>query len=107
MKKLPVRRFANEADEARWWDDHRGVVEKNLLAAMKSGVASRGGPRRVISEQRESKNITIRLALADIERASALVARKGIGYQTYMKILLKEALDRESRHLAPRPKTRR
>jgi predicted DNA binding CopG/RHH family protein len=31
----------------------------------------------------------------DIERARRLAEKKGIGYQTYMKILLREALDRE------------
>ncbi len=61
----------------------------------------------MIRERRESKNITIRVALADIERARSLAARKGIGYQTYVKILLKEALDRESRRVALRPKARR
>ena len=33
----------------------------------------------------------------DIERARRLAEKKGIGYQTYMKILLREALDREDR----------
>ncbi len=107
MKKPPVKRFVKEAEEAGWWDANMDIVEKNLVAAMKSGIAKRGGPRRVIRERRESKNITIRVALADIERARSLAARKGIGYQTYVKVLLKEALDRESRHLAPRPRARR
>ncbi|MGH8245329.1 MAG: hypothetical protein ACREUU_02730 [Gammaproteobacteria bacterium] len=76
------------------------------MEAINRGSARRGGPRRVIRERRESKNITIRFALADIERARALAARKGIGYQTYIKILLKEALDREVRSI-PRPTVRR
>ena len=97
MKKLVVPRFAAEAEEAKWWDDHMGVVEQNLVQAIKGGVARRGGPRRVIRERRQSKNITIRVAIADIERARALAEKKGIGYQTYMKMLLKEALDRDSR----------
>jgi predicted DNA binding CopG/RHH family protein len=33
----------------------------------------------------------------DIERVRRLAEKKGIGYQTYMKILLREALDREDR----------
>lgn len=97
MRKLLRRKFANEAEEAKWWDSQMGVVEKNLVAAIKAGVAKRGGPGRLIQERRESKNITIRVAIADLERARRLAAEKGIGYQTYMKILLKEALDRESR----------
>lgn len=44
-----------------------------------------------------SRNITIRMQEADIERVRRLAEKKGIGYQTYMKILLREALDREDR----------
>lgn len=51
MKKLPVKRFAKEVNEARWWDANKDIVAKNLVAAMKSGIA-----RRVIRERRESKN---------------------------------------------------
>ncbi|OFW33908.1 MAG: hypothetical protein A3J28_18595 [Acidobacteria bacterium RIFCSPLOWO2_12_FULL_60_22] len=97
MKKVKVPRFATEAAEAKWWDDHMDVVEANLVEGIKTGAAQRGGPRRVIQERRASKNITIRVATADIERARALAAKKGIGYQTFIKMLLKEALDRESR----------
>lgn len=97
MKKVKVPRFATEAEEAKWWDDHMDVVEANLVEAIKMGTAQRGGPRRVIRERRQSKNITIRVAIADIERARALAEKKGIGYQTLMKMLLKQALDRESR----------
>jgi hypothetical protein len=97
MKKLAVPKFASEADEAKWWDDHTGAVEDNLVEAIKSGRAGRGGPQRVIQEKRDSKNITIRMAVSEIERARALAGRKGIGYQTYIKMLLREALDREAR----------
>jgi predicted DNA binding CopG/RHH family protein len=40
--------------------------------------------------------VTIRLATEDIDRARGLAARKGIGYQTYIKLLLREALQREA-----------
>ena len=97
MRKVKVHRFRTEAEEAKWWDAHRDVVEANLVEGIKTGAAQRGGPRQVIQERRQSKNITIRVAIADIERARALASRKGIGYQTLMKMLLTQALDRESR----------
>ena len=96
MKKITVPKFGSEAEEAKWWDAHMGDVESNLVEGIRKHTAKRGGPLRAIQERRESKNITIRVALADIERARVLAAGKGIGYQTFMKILLKEALDRES-----------
>jgi hypothetical protein len=102
MKKVKVPKFPTEAEEAKWWDDRMDVVEANLMEAIKTGSAQRGGPRRVIQERRPSKNITIRVAIADIERARALAAKKGVGYQTLMKMLLKQALDRESRSELPR-----
>lgn len=97
MKRPITPKFASEADEAKWWDEHMGTVEKNLAEAIRTGTAGRGGPRRVIQERRDSKNITIRMPVSEIERARALAGRKGIGYQTYMKLLLREALDREAR----------
>ena len=99
MKKLVVPKFSTEAEEAKWWDRHLDVVGSNLVEAIRTGTAKHGGPSRVIQERRESKNITIRVAIADIERARVLAAKKGIGYQTYMKMLLKEALDHQTRHL--------
>ena len=41
--------------------------------------------------------VTIRLATQDMEKARGLAAQKGIGYQTYIKMLLHEALQREAR----------
>ena len=96
MKKIKVPQFRTEAEEAKWWDDHMGSVAANLVEGIKTGSARQGGPRRVMQERRESKNITIRVAVADIERARDLAAQRGVGYQTLMKMLLKQALDRES-----------
>jgi hypothetical protein len=30
MKKLVVPKFATEAEEAKWWDEHMGAVGENL-----------------------------------------------------------------------------
>jgi predicted DNA binding CopG/RHH family protein len=97
MKKLEIPRFATEAEEAKWWHDHRALVDANLVEAMRKGTAHRGGPLRLLQERRESKNITIRMPIADIARVQGLAEQKGVGYQTYMKMLLREALDREER----------
>jgi predicted DNA binding CopG/RHH family protein len=70
------------------------------MGAMHEGTIGRGTAQRLVREARLSKNITIRMPLADLERARKLSARKGLGYQTFMKMLLHEALVREDR-LAP------
>ncbi|MGA2022322.1 MAG: hypothetical protein ABSH02_17140, partial [Candidatus Sulfotelmatobacter sp.] len=39
-----------------------------------------------------SQPITLRIRKEDLETARRLAARKGVGYQTYIKMLLREAL---------------
>lgn len=108
MKKLVVPKFKTEAEEAAWWDRHMDVVEENLIEAVESGTARQGTAQRVLAEARESKNITIRMPLADIERARRLSAKKGLGYQTYMKMLLHESLNQEeTRDQQPAKRRRR
>ncbi len=100
-EKKPTRpvvpKFATEAEEAKWWYENRRMVEDEFRKAMKEGSIRRGTAERLVREARESRNITIRIPVVDIERARELAEKKGIGYQTYMKMLLHEALDRERR----------
>jgi len=98
--RLKIPTFENEAAEARWWDEHKAMVEKNLIQAMRDGTAQRGTGQRLVREARESKDITIRMPLADIERARKLSAKKGLGYQTLIKMLLHESLEREEKRNA-------
>ena len=93
-------KLATESEEARWWDDHKGMVEENLVRAMRDGTAQRGAAQRLVKEAGESKNITIRLPMADIERARKLSAKKGLDYQTLIKMLLHESLEREEKRSA-------
>ncbi|HUI42213.1 MAG TPA: hypothetical protein VL523_09600 [Terriglobia bacterium] len=41
--------------------------------------------------------VAIRLPGEDIDAARGLAARKGIAYETYVRMLLREALQREAR----------
>jgi hypothetical protein len=100
MKKLTVPKFKTEAEAANWWDGHMGVFEENLVEAMKNGTVHSGGPAQVLMDRRESRSVTIRTAESDIERASKLAGRKGVAYQTFMKMLLLEALDRGEKRKA-------
>jgi predicted DNA binding CopG/RHH family protein len=58
-----------------------------------------GGVRGVFARP-ETRVISIRLSVADLLKANQLAAAKGLPYQTYMKSLLHEALERESAKLA-------
>jgi predicted DNA binding CopG/RHH family protein len=70
------------------------MVEQELIKAMRDGTADHGGPAAFL---REIRNITIRIANSDIERARKRAEKKGIGYQMYIKMLLRESLDREEK----------
>lgn len=96
-RKLVVPSFRTEREEALWWDRHMPRVEKDLLEALKNPAAPRGTAMKLSQAARPTRNITIRLAVEDIDRARLLANRKGIGYQTYVKMLLHEALEREAR----------
>jgi predicted DNA binding CopG/RHH family protein len=102
-KRPLVPKFESEAEEAVWWFEHREMVEQELRRAIQDGTVRRGTAQRLSEEARqakeapESRNITIRMAVSDINRARTMAEKKGIGYQTYMKMLLREALDRETR----------
>jgi len=84
-KLLTIPKFRTEAQEAEWWDKHPEVATEMMRRALKSGKARRAVPL---------KSVTMRLPVPDIEAAQDLAQRKGLPYQTYMKMLLHEALKR-------------
>ena len=43
----------------------------------------------------KSKSVTIRIPVRDLKTAQRLAERKGLRYQTYMKMLLHQALEKE------------
>jgi predicted DNA binding CopG/RHH family protein len=96
-KKLVIPSFTSAADEAAWWEKHRAAVEAELRAAMREGKTI---PLRDVLAQAKRKKelmpVTIRLASDDIATARQLADQKGVGYQTYIKLLLHEALQKEA-----------
>ena len=96
--KVPA--FATEAEEAKWWDDHREMVEENLIQAIKDGTAQRGTARRLVREAHASRNVTIRMAEADLDLARKQAEEKGLPYQTYIKSVLHEELTKRERRKA-------
>lgn len=90
MKQIAVPKFSSEAEEAAWWDTHRSEIEAEIRRRMKqrkpltlSNLMQRSEP---------SQPVTLRIPREDLETARRLAARKGVGYQTYIKMLLREAL---------------
>ena len=96
-KRIVVPAFATEAEEADWWYKNRRVLDKEFLAAARSGeaqiltrekllariAASRKGPAPVVA---------LRIPEADLALARRQAEQKGLPYQTYIKSLLHETL---------------
>src|SRR3954463_4244772 len=99
-KAIIVPKFNTEAEEARWWYENRANVEDALINAMDTGTMRRGAAREATREARASKNITIRMAQADLDLARKQAEEKGLPYQTYIKSVLHEALVRRQRRRA-------
>ena len=87
-REIAIPKFRTEAEEADWWDSHPEVATEIMKRAIKSGRAKRAVPL---------KTVTMRLPVPDLRAAQDLAHRKGLPYQTYIKMLLHEALEREGR----------
>jgi len=95
-KSLLLPSFQSEAQEAQWWDRHRKGVEAELRRRLRRGSTHTLAEVMEGLKKKESlKPVTIRMRSDDIMTARGLAAQKGIGYQTYIKLLLREALERE------------
>jgi len=90
LAEVRIPKFKSEKEEAEWWDAHPAVITKPFLQAKKEGRLRRLPPARGIT-----KSVTIRLALGDVETAQELAGRRGLPYQTFIKMLLHQALEKE------------
>jgi hypothetical protein len=101
MKKKPIDmpKFANEAEEADWWTSREGreFVKQKSAELLKKGSAPRGS--RLVGQLNRTPTVQIALRLPepDITKAREIASRKGVGYQTLLKMLVHEGLGREAR----------
>ncbi|MFZ3339475.1 MAG: CopG family antitoxin [Terriglobales bacterium] len=93
MKTGVIPKFSSEAEEAAWWDAHRSEIEAEIRQRMKQErPLTLSG---LLRGEKPSQPVTLRIPAKDLETARRLASRKGVGYQTYIKMLLREALKRE------------
>jgi predicted DNA binding CopG/RHH family protein len=93
MKQVVIPKFRSEAEEAAWWDSHRSEIEAEIRQRMKQKKPLTLGA--LLQGAKPSQPVTLRIPKEDLETARRLAARKGLGYQTYIKMLLRDALERE------------
>jgi predicted DNA binding CopG/RHH family protein len=93
MIKLMVPEGLSEQEEAEWWDAHQDALESNLLEAMENGTIKRGNAERLLREAQESEKVS--LARADLERAKKLSEKRKTDYETYVRTVFHQAIERE------------
>ena len=93
MEKRILPDFKSEAEEAKWWFDNQEELDKDFEQAAKEGRLGRGTAARIGS----LPTTTIRLDPVDIELARQQAEKRGLKYQTYLKMLIHEALAQEAK----------
>jgi predicted DNA binding CopG/RHH family protein len=90
LEELKKKTFANEAEEVAWWK-----LQEDALAAEfeKATVEGRVGIGTV-AKRAALPSTTIRLDPEDISKARVQAAERGLRYQTYLKMIIHEALRR-------------
>jgi hypothetical protein len=101
MKKKPIvmPKFVSEAQEADWWASREGreFLRQKSAGTGRKGRTTRGS--RLVDQLNKAASVQIALRLPepDVAKARELATRKGIGYQTLLKMLVHEGLRREAR----------
>jgi len=95
MEKRILPDFKSEAEEAKWWFDNQDELDKDFAQAAAEGRLGRGTAARIGG----IPTTTIRLDPGDIALARDQASERGLKYQTYLKMLLHEALQRNQKSL--------
>jgi predicted DNA binding CopG/RHH family protein len=105
--KLPA--FRSESEETDWYATPAGrrQTQREFERALhkgevhlSAGVKVRKTDAKLLAElmeqakEKATRAISIRVPVADLERARAIAAKKGIGYQSVMKEAIREGLKR-------------
>src|SRR5580704_14088582 len=97
-RKMPeIPKFRNESEEADWWASRAGKAYVKRAAAHAEGKEAGGSSLVAKMNPKSSVQIAIRLPQADLAQARKLAERRGLGYQTLLKMLVHEGLSREAR----------
>ena len=98
-KQIIMPRFKNESQEADWWASREGrdFVKRRFAETKSNGTKAKGSSLVARLGKKNSVQISLRLPEAELRRARRIATRKGIGYQTLLKMLVHEGLERESR----------
>jgi predicted DNA binding CopG/RHH family protein len=88
LEELKKMTFANEAEEAAWWESHEDELADEFEKATAEGRVGIG----TVAKRAALPSTTIRLDPDDISKARVQAAERGLRYQTYLKMIIHEAL---------------
>jgi hypothetical protein len=99
LKKITMPAIRHKAEEADGWASRQGreFVKQRAAAPPKKGAANKGSRLAGKLNRTASVQIALRLPEPDLIQARELATRKGVGYQTLLKMLVHEGLRREAR----------
>jgi len=106
-KSANVPRFKSEAEEAGWHatPEGRRQTQREFVRALRAGTlrqssglkVAKADPKtleQLMEQAKESatRAISIRIPIADLERAKRIADQTGVGYQTVLKRAIREGL---------------
>jgi predicted DNA binding CopG/RHH family protein len=89
--------FGDDDEEAKWWASAEGREFLKRHSAEEPSKKRKGSSLVAGLSRANSVQIALRLPEPDLARAREIAGRKGIGYQTLLKMLVHEGLRREAR----------
>ena len=96
-KESAIPKFSSERAEADWWASEAGrefLTSRPSRKKLKNKAGSKLVTKLAASH---SVQIALRLPSPDIAKAREIAERKGIGYQTLLKMIVHEGLQRVDR----------
>lgn len=94
---VQVPKFLNEHEEANWWASAEGRKFLKAQSARRKQEAPGGSKLVAKLAKATSVQIALRLPSPDLTKAREIAERKGIGYQTLLKMIVHEGLQRAGR----------
>jgi hypothetical protein len=102
-----VSKFKSEAEEADWYATPKGreQTQREFARALRAGTlrrspglsVARTDPKlleRLMQQAKENatRAISLRIPIADLERAKQIAEKNGVGYQAVLKRAIREGL---------------
>ena len=97
-KQTTIPVFKTKSEEADWWAGPAGraFIKKTSAASVADQKRPNGSSLVSSLNKSSSVQIALRLPETDLAVARRIATRKGIGYQTLLKMLVHEGLERET-----------